>query len=71
MVRSFLFETIFHKYKYKIYEIKTEEKTFYDVLKYRKKGFLWINVENILNKQHHFYLRFNNYNDVINYVFLE
>lgn len=70
MVRSFLFEIKFHKYKYKVYEIKTKEKSFYDVLKYHKKGFFWVNIKNILKNSNCYYLRFNDYNKLIEYILL-
>lgn len=69
MVRSFLFEIKFYKYKYKIFKIETNEKVFYDVLKYHKSFCIWINIQFHFKNKNIYYLRFDNFNKLIYFIF--
>lgn len=66
MIRKYYSEIKFYKTKYKIYKIVTEEKTFFDITKYIKRGLIWSNVK---MKNNSYYLRFDSFNDVIKYVY--
>ena len=66
MIRSYYSEIKFYKVKYRVYKIVTEEKTYYDLTKYEKNVLFWSNKK---IKDESYYLRFDDFNKLINFIF--
>lgn len=68
-----LFEVKFKNKKYKIYENKTLDNTYYDVKLYTKIMFLWFDygifIENKERETRYEYIRFKTYDKMMKYVF--
>jgi len=68
-----LFEVKFKNKKYKVYENKTLDNTYYDVKFYIKNMFLWFDygifIENKENETRYEYIRFKTYDAMMGYVF--
>ena len=68
-----LFEVKFKNKKYKVYENKTLDNTYYDVKFYIRNMFLWFDygifIENKENETRYEYIRFKTYDAMMKYVF--